>query len=157
MRRHPLRVVICGILAGPESRFVEAELARLPADAEIRREPGTPANWPQVAGEADLCIVLQGWPDEIPNATAQAVVAACVAGRLICCQGAWCASAGRTRRTWPPAVCTPVEQFGVRLGFELAVLRDECDPLPVTASLDEIFAALYSNDAGAAQRTGIRH
>jgi hypothetical protein len=150
MRRTTLRIAVCGRLHGAEADAVAAALLQIPAEADVRWIAGPPADWPQVAGEADLCIALQGWPDEIPARDADALVAACAAGRLICCQGTWCASAGRTRVIWPPALCVPVEQFASRLAFELSVLAGERPPLPATASRDEAFAAhyaLFSNTA----------
>lgn len=151
-RRNRLRIAICGSLTGAEAERAAAALLRLPHDAEISRHPARRAEWPQLAGQADLCIVFQAWPDEFPVAVARAVVAECSAARLIVCQGAWCASAGRTRKVWPKAVCVPVEELAARLEFEIAVLNGRRTPLPATAALDEIFAATYAMDApGAAE------
>jgi hypothetical protein len=138
-----LRVVLCGRLHGAEADRAAAAMSRLPDDAQVSRQSGPPADWPQVAAEADLCIVLQSWPDEIPVETAHAVVAACGASRLVVCQGAWCASAGRTRSVWPRAVCVSVEALDARLVYELAVLNGQRAPLPATGALDEMFAAIF--------------
>jgi hypothetical protein len=144
MHRPRYRIAVCGSLHGAEADAVADALRQLPDDAEIHWSNGPPEQWLQSAGAVDLCIVLQGWPDEIPVRTAHALIAACSAGRLICCQGAWCASTGRTRATWPPAVCVPIEQFASRLAFELNVLAGHRAPVPATASRDEAFAAHYA-------------
>lgn len=144
MERDSLCVAVCGRLGESEARVVEASLAGLPANALVRRLQGPPGEWPANVADVDLCIVLQSWPDEFPAATVRDLLSACATARIVCCQGAWCASTGRTRSTWPLAVCAPVERFASRLKYEVRVLRGECDPLPFTASRDEIFAALYA-------------
>jgi hypothetical protein len=144
MHRTPLRIAVCGGLRGSEADIVAAALSCLPVEVELRSIDAPPSDWPTIAGTADLCIVLQGWPDEIPSRIVHEIIAACAAGRLICCLGPWCASAGRTRAIWPPAICVPVEHFASRLAFELSVLSGERPPLPATASRDEAFAAHYA-------------
>lgn len=150
MHASPLRIVVCGGLAEPELLIVKSALARLPGKADVTWIGGPPDNWPQSIGQADLCVVLQGWPDEFPAATVQAMLSIGITSRLVCCQGAWCASAGRTRADWPLAVCVPVELFAARLKLELNVLDGVRDPLPYTASRDEIFAALYCAETASA-------
>ena len=144
MERDSLCVAICGRLGESESHVVEAALAGLPASALVRRLQGPPGDWPATIAGVDLCIVLQSWPDEFPATTVRDLLSACATARLVCCQGAWCASTGRTGSAWPLAVCTPVERLASRLTYEVGVLRGERDPLPFTASRDEIFAALYA-------------
>jgi len=143
LRGKSLRVSVCGRLHGADAEVVEAALPLLTPEAQIRRIPQEYETWPTHAAASDLCIVVLSWPDEVPAETANAVVAACNASRLICCEGAWCASAGRTRDIWPRGVCVPVESLAARLRFELAVLNGEQAPLPATAALDEIYSAIY--------------
>ena len=140
-RRNRIRITICGSLSGADGETATRALSQLPTDAEISRESGDPVGWTASAEQGDLCVVFHAWPDEIPVAAAHAIVAACAASRLIVCQGAWCASAGRTRSVWPRAVCVSPAEFGARLQFELAVLHGLRDPLPATAALDEVFSA----------------
>jgi hypothetical protein len=148
MSRPRLHIAVCGRLYGAEAEAAATALLQLPSDAEIRRFPGPPAQWLPFAGEADLCIVLQSWPDEIPARIAHALIAACSTGRLICCQGTWCASDGRTRAIWPPAICVPIENLSSRIAFELAVLDGDRPPIAATASRDEAFAAHYALGPG---------
>ncbi|MBL8849803.1 MAG: hypothetical protein JNG89_08970 [Planctomycetaceae bacterium] len=136
-----MRIIVFGRLSGVDADLLATALTRLPTGAEICRESGPQTKWPEVAGDADLCIVLQSWSDEFPADLAHALVAACSASRLIVCQGVWCISDGRTRSVWPRAVCVSADELAGRLEFELGVLNGTQTPLPVTAALDEIFAA----------------
>lgn len=144
MSRPRIRIVLLGACEPTAAPHVEQALALLPGGATIVRSPAFTDDWPRRAAESSLCIVFENWPDEIPTATVHALIAACAAGRLICCQGAWCASAGRSRAVWPPGVSVPVERLASRIRFELAVLAGECPPLPTTASRDEAFAAHFA-------------
>lgn len=144
MRVTALRIALLGSFEPGARERIEPALSLLPRTAIVDRDERWNADWPQRAASSDLCVVFQSWPDEIPVRTAHALIAACSAGRLICCQGAWCASAGRTRATWPPAVCVPIEQLASRIAFELDVLAGRHPPLPATASRDEAFAAHYA-------------
>ncbi len=92
------------------------------------------------AAAFDLIVVCQHWPDEFCRADAGWLLTAFPTARLICCYGAWCASDGRTRETWPLAVRVPVEAFPDRLQRELQVIAGEAAPLPPTAARDEVFA-----------------
>ena len=87
----------------------------------------------------DLVIVCQHWPDEFPAADFERLLALLPLARWICCCGAWCESDGRNRDLWPLAVRTTARTIDVRLAVELAVLRGERPPLPMTASRDETF------------------
>lgn len=87
-----------------------------------------------------LVLVFQQHPDEYPRSQILGLIDRFPAARLVVCQGPWCASYGRTRDGWPPAVCVPWEQVIGRLDRELEVLAGRRPPLPLTAGLDEIFA-----------------
>src|SRR5262245_55986229 len=122
MRHEVVRIVVLGGLGDPETEVAEAALSQLPACFVVERIQGPPAEWLKLAASADLCIVLESWPDEFPRVLAQSLVESCLTARLICCQGAWCASSGRTRGVWPQSVSVPVEQFAERLALELQSL-----------------------------------
>lgn len=90
--------------------------------------------------DPDLVIALQSWPDEFSRAAVEEAIARFPLARFVCCYGAWCASDGRTRAIWPPGARVPVETAPARIARELAVIRGELPPLPLTASRDELFA-----------------
>jgi hypothetical protein len=89
---------------------------------------------------ASLIVILQHWPDEFPRHSVQAFLANYPVSRLMVCLDAWCASYGRTRGDWPPAVCVFPELWASRLQKEVLILAGKLPPLPWTAGLDEIFA-----------------
>jgi hypothetical protein len=88
---------------------------------------------------ADLVVVCQHGPDEYSASDVRRLLSALPLARIVCCYGPWCASDGRTRDIWPPAVRVPASLAAGRFERELAVLRGEIAPLPLTASLDEIY------------------
>lgn len=155
VRHATVRVIVVGRLGEAEARLVDAPLTQLPAGVIVERIQESGAQCAESAAAADLYIVLQSWPDEFPDAFVAGVVAGCLTGRLICCQGAWCASAGRTRSVWPQAVCVPIDQFAGRLQLELAILAGARAPLPFTAARDEVFAAVYAPNATVAARVTV--
>lgn len=146
MRREAVRIIVLGRLGASEAVVVDRALAELPTGFIVERFPLPATDWLKTAATADLCIVLESWPDEFPRALVQALVESCLTGRLICCQGPWCASSGRTRGHWPNAVCVPVEQFAGRLQWEIELLAGAGAPLPFTAARDEVFAAVCAQD-----------
>jgi hypothetical protein len=87
----------------------------------------------------DLCLVCQHWPDEYPRADVERLLGLLPLTRFICAYGAWCASDGRTRDVWPPAVRIPSQLAPARIERELSVVRSENGPLPPTASRDEAY------------------
>ncbi|HWL10841.1 MAG TPA: hypothetical protein VNQ76_20710 [Planctomicrobium sp.] len=93
--------------------------------------------------DARLIILFQHWPDEYPPTEISQLLNAAPLSRLMVCQSAWCASFGRTRQTWPPAVCVDESRWMLRFNKELSVLSGESAPLPWTAGLDEVFAFDY--------------
>lgn len=95
---------------------------------------------PDVPPAVDLCIVCQSWPDEFSPADIGQILNRAATARLVCVYGECCASDGRTRDLWPPAVRVPVRDFAPRLRFELDVVAGRAPPLPLTAARDECFA-----------------
>jgi hypothetical protein len=93
------------------------------------------------APSADLWIVCQSWPDEFSPSEVCRIVDGCASKRLMCVYGAWCASDGRTRDTWPLASRVPVCEFAARLRSELGMIAGRTAPVPMTAARDECFAA----------------
>jgi len=90
--------------------------------------------------EANFVILFQHWPDEYPADEIRQLLNAAPLVRLMVCQGPWCASFGRTRSTWPAAVCVDETRWLSRLELEFSVLAGNRSPLPWTAGLDEVFA-----------------
>ncbi len=96
-----------------------------------------------IAAQSPLIIVLQHEPDEFSPEEISELLNAAPLSRLMVCQGAWCASFGRTRQCWPAAVCVDETRWLRRLKSEFTVLQGSTSPLPWTAGLDEIFAFDY--------------
>ena len=86
-----------------------------------------------------IVIILQNWPDEYLRRELEQLLATWPLARFVCCYGPWCASDGRTREVIPFAVRVPVYQARQRIRRELAVLRGQHVPLPLTAARDECF------------------
>ncbi len=90
--------------------------------------------------DPDLVIVCQSWPDEIPAAEVTLALGRWPLALWVCCYGAWCASDGRTRSTWPISVRVSVDEAENRLNHVWRILTEQRDePLPLTASRDEAF------------------
>lgn len=88
----------------------------------------------------DLIVVCQSWPDEFTSHDVTQCLGRWPLALWVCCYGAWCASDGRTRTTWPISVRTPVDEACGRLTHLWQILHDgHGDPLPLTASRDEAF------------------
>ena len=134
-----LNIIILGEFARAEFAPVRQAIDALCPRA--RRQELSVAELARGLDCADLWIVCQSWPDEFASSTVRRIIDASAASRLICAYGAWCASDGRTRDAWPPAVRVPVGEFHRRLAFELDVLAGRSVPLPLTAARDEQFAA----------------
>ncbi|MGD9857622.1 MAG: hypothetical protein AB7U20_21980 [Planctomycetaceae bacterium] len=110
-------------------RSVSAEDVRAVGDlAEISRTP-----------PADLIVVLQQWPDEYTPAEVQDLIDSAPLARLLVCYGPWCDSDGRTRDVWPLGIRVPIAAAPARLILEIAKLRGECPPLPLTADRNETY------------------
>lgn len=93
---------------------------------------------------ADLVVVCQNWPDEFSHAEVQQLLSLFPLARWVCCFGVWCESDGRNRDIWPPAVRIPARNAEARIRRELAVLKGDETPLPLTASRDEIYEFDYA-------------
>jgi hypothetical protein len=89
---------------------------------------------------ADLILVLQHDPDEYSRSDVRSLLEKFPISRVVNCQSEWCASAGRTRQIWPPAICVSQAAAPQRIRQELEILAGQRAPLPWTAGLDEIFA-----------------
>lgn len=90
--------------------------------------------------DPDLIVVLQHWPDEFGVSDFHRLLHQFPLSRMIVCQGEWCAASGRTRCVWPPAVMVADAVFESRLLRERDVIRGRRAPLPLTATIDEVFA-----------------
>jgi hypothetical protein len=136
-RTMPTSVVLLGHSQRTEFGPVHAALANAGLQATRLAHSST---FPDTRPAADLWIVCQSWPDEFSPAAVRRIVGDCAAARLVCVYGAWCASEGRSRTSWPPAVRVPVSEFTARLRFELGVIDGRVAPLPITAARDECFS-----------------
>jgi hypothetical protein len=92
------------------------------------------------ASPAELILVLQHDPDEYSRSEVRSLLENFPISRLIVCESAWCASAGRTRQVWPAAVRVSLAAAPRRIQQELEILAGQRAPLPWTAGLDEIFS-----------------
>jgi hypothetical protein len=127
----PLRLFVEHLVgSGCDARFA-AGIADLAARSE---EDGW---FPEVV------IVCQHGSDEFAEPDVHRLIGLFPLARLVCCYGPWCASDGRTRDIWPLAVRVPVDAAPDRIRRELDVLSGRRQPLPLTASRDEIF--LFDN------------
>ena len=94
----------------------------------------------------DLVVVLQHSPDEYSKRQIESLLARFAVSRVLCCYGPWCASMGRTRAYWSPAVTVPLAEFEHRLKLEHDVILGKRPALPITAGLDEVFGFNASVD-----------
>ena len=88
----------------------------------------------------DLVILSVGYSQAWSNEELVALWNAIPLARWICIHDGWTRSALRHLPQLPAACCIPRERFEIRLRQELAVLQNQREPLPLTASLDEMFA-----------------
>jgi len=88
---------------------------------------------------ANLIVVLRNWPDEFTPREVEQLFAAHPLARIICVDGPWCASAGRSHELWPVAVRVRLKEAKSRIEREIGVVRGVYQPLPVTASRDDTF------------------
>lgn len=136
----PVRVLLWGDPDPPEMRAVAMHLLSLPVVIVPCRDPhGLEALRPHVL-EPDLVVALQSWPEEFPRVVIERAIARFSLARWICCYGPWCASDGRSRAIWPNGARTAAAWAASRIARELAVIRGDLPPLPLTAARDEVFA-----------------
>lgn len=98
----------------------------------------TRANW-----IPDLIVIVQSWPDEFSPSEIASLFAFAPLARVVVAYGAWCESDGRNRHLWPLAVRVPLRSAAARIEREWRLLHEErgLDPLPLSASREEVFAA----------------
>ncbi|MSR60532.1 MAG: hypothetical protein EXS05_23300 [Planctomycetaceae bacterium] len=102
----------------------------------------------------DLIVVLQTWSDQFFGGEVLELLSLAPLARIVCADGDWCDSDGRTRDQWPLAVRVRVAMAANRIKRELAAIGGEPNgrqigrqismgarPLPLTASRGEIYAA----------------
>lgn len=143
-----MRVLILGDDCSSELGPVRDALQRHAPDADLRQAPDVASlDRCTEAWFPDLGIVCQRWPDEHPPSMVESLLGRFPLTRWICCFGAWCESDGRNRSAWPASVRVPARTAEGRILRELAVLRGEAVPLPLTASRDEGFAFDYGEFA----------
>jgi hypothetical protein len=137
----PFHALTIGDAASPAMEPVAACLAGLSV-LDVRRAPDIPAavRLVEEAWHPDLAVVCQHWSDEYTPSDVRRLFSLFPLARLICAYGPWCASDGRSRDIWPLAVRVPVKAAAARIEAELEVLRGVREPLPLTASRDEIYA-----------------
>lgn len=137
-----LRVLIVGSEKSPLMATVQNAIVRIfPETTRYDRFPHWNAiNFDGNDSPPDLAIILQHWPDEFTAEEIRTALSRWPLTRWLCCHGPWCASDGRTRQIWPPALRVTTDDLESRLAGELRTLRGELSPLPATAALDEVFA-----------------
>lgn len=89
---------------------------------------------------ADLVVVSLDHPDRLADREVERLLASAPLARWIVCVSTWCESIGRNRTEYPRGTIVPARLATVRIEAELAVLRGERPPLPLTASRDEAWA-----------------
>lgn len=91
----------------------------------------------------DLAVIVQSWPDEFSPSEIASLFAFAPLARIVVAYGAWCESDGRNRHLWPLAVRVPLRSAAARIEREWQLLHDArgLEPLPLSASRDEVFAA----------------
>lgn len=92
----------------------------------------------------ELIVALQSWPGEFSVSDVRKLLSLAPLARLVCVCGGWCESEGRTHLNWPMAVRAPVSAAVDRIQCELAAIREEAIPLPLTAARGEIFVADFA-------------
>ena len=91
----------------------------------------------------DLIVIVQSWPDEFSPSEIASLFAFAPLARVVVAYGAWCESDGRNRHLWPLAVRVPLRSAAARIEREWRLLHEErgLEPLPLSASREEVFAA----------------
>lgn len=138
----PIQLLIVGQIADVETLSLRDWIGRQFAGAAssdyARLDEGLTAiavsNW-----IPDLVVVLQNSPDEFSAADIHRLSQHAPLARWVVCFGPWCESDGRTRDLWPLAVRVPRRSARSRLLQEQQVLGNSHEPLPLSASREEIF------------------
>lgn len=134
--KHEIRGWLIGAVQGMDA----AVCATVSACAKVLHFANLGEALATAAGPPDLIVVLRPHPDEYRADEVQSLLSKWPLARLVCIDGPWCASAGRTRSQWPLACCVPVEFAALRIAMESQVIQGSIPPLPLTAAYDEIFA-----------------
>lgn len=143
----PRTILVIGDIQREEMRPVADWIADHAANAEVRyiRSLTFAATEPL----ADVIIVCQAWPDEFSATEVSAAISRWPLSIWVCCYGAWCSADGRTRSIWPVSVRVPVNEAAVRLDHVWDIVtRQRGNPLPLTASRDEVFEFDHCREAG---------
>ncbi len=127
-------------IVGQASALEAAVAAVVTCSRTIRHLHTLGEAWQMQLPTPDLVLVSLQHPDEYPPVEVARLLAELPLARIVCACGPWCASIGRTRNTWPHALRIPAEQAAARIRREAQVIAGRLDPLPRTASLDEVFA-----------------
>lgn len=106
-------------------------------------------DWADDPATADLVLVLLDHPDRFAPTEVERLIASAPLARWVVCVSTWCESIGRNRDAWPRGVIVPARLAVRRLEAELAVLRGDRSPLPLTASRDEAWAFDHADDSEA--------
>lgn len=85
----------------------------------------------------EILVVLQEQPGEAFPRRVRALLSELPLTRLVVSYGPWCDSDGRTRQLWPLACRVPQHLLLHRLRQEMAVVRGDAPPLPMTADREE--------------------
>ena len=150
-------VLLIGSNYANESREVERVVQQVLGDCELRACNSVTAAINTIRRDdwfPDLVVVSQTWSDEFSRDEVQRLIAECAFTRMIVAYGPWCDSDGRNRSIWPLAVRMPINLLESRLKREVDVLSGRREPLPLTASRDEIFEFDRGHDELNARRTG---
>jgi len=154
MEDHPPRILLLGDVHTAEM----TPLARSIREAASVDNLHTASNITEAGDVAkqpgwfpDLVVVCQNRSDEFSQADGNRLLSLFPLARWICCFGVWCESDGRNRDIWPTAIRIPARCAIYRIRHELAIIRGEASPLPLTASRDEVFGFDCPGDVAAAE------
>lgn len=147
----PIHVLVIG--ESPDSASpLQTSLAALQSDVEMTWSPAL-ESIPDTGTSPDVIVLLQEHPDQASPQQVRDLLDAFPLSRLIVSYGPWCTSDGRTRRLWPDACRVPDTMLLLRLRHELAVVRGESLPLPLTADRDECWEQDFASPLVPAARS----
>ncbi|HEX6985563.1 MAG TPA: hypothetical protein VF170_09310 [Planctomycetaceae bacterium] len=95
-------------------------------------------------------MIVQHRPHEFRPRDAHALLASQPLARFVVGLGPWCASHGRSERTWPEAAAVPLHDLSARLRREAVVLAGARAGPPITAGRDDVVSFDISAVAPAA-------
>jgi len=142
MEDHPPRILLLGNADTAEMKPLDRALLEATSADSLRTAASLPAV-EDIAKQADwfpdLVVICQNRPDGFSRTDVDRLLSLFPLARWVCCFGVWCESDGRNRDIWPTAIRIPARCALYRIRHELAVIRGEASPLPLTASRDELF------------------